>query len=183
VFQTRKYLHENSVYECLSQHTFAQELGAPYVYNYTEGDAESALNAVRLAVDYNGGRGFPPFVPPDHTPEVVTRRIIESLETHFHMDLAGGCNKGMPELSQAHDIQASGGGDAASLTRDAAEKSVLTENAPAHTDYGVLVGKDTIALTPIEGHSTMLPTKKRKPNRHKNRYNSGRYEGRGPTKP
>jgi hypothetical protein len=49
VFKTRKYLHENSVYECLSQHTFAQELGAPYVYNYTEGDAESAfISKVRI---------------------------------------------------------------------------------------------------------------------------------------
>jgi hypothetical protein len=37
------------------------------------------------------------------------------------------------------------------------------------------------ALTPIEGHSTMLPTQKR--NRHKSRHNSGRYEGRRPTKP
>jgi hypothetical protein len=93
VYKTRKDLHENSVYECLSQHTFAQDLGAPYVYNYQEGDAESAFKAVKLAVDYNGGRGFPPYVPPDHTPEAVTRRIMESLETHFHMDSAGMCRR------------------------------------------------------------------------------------------
>jgi hypothetical protein len=49
------------------------------------------------------------------------------------------------------------------------------------TTYGVLVGTDTIALTPVQGNSTTLPTKKR--DRHKNRHNSGRYEGRGPTKP
>ena len=91
MYRTRKHLGENSVYECLSQHTFAQDLGAPYVYNYQEGDAESAFKAVKLAVDYNGGRGFPPYVPPDHAPETVTRRIIESLETHFQMDAAGMC--------------------------------------------------------------------------------------------
>jgi hypothetical protein len=46
--------------------------------------------------------------------------------------------------------------------------------------YGVLVGRETIALTPVEGHFTTTPTKKRNP--HKNGLNSGRYEGRGPTK-
>jgi hypothetical protein len=37
-----------------------------------------------------------------------------------------------------------------------------------------------VALTPVEGHFTTTPTKKRNP--HKNGLNSGRYEGRGPTK-
>ena len=67
------------------------------------------------------------------------------------------------------------------MTRDESEKSVMAENARTPTNYGVLVGKDTIALTPIEGHSTILPTQKRK--RHKSRHNFGRYEGRKPTKP
>ena len=51
---------------------------------------------------------------------------------------------------------------------------------PTPATYGVLVGRETIALTPVEGHFTTTPTKKR--DRHKIRHNSGRYEGRGPTK-
>ena len=52
------------------------------------------------------------------------------------------------------DTPASGSGDAASLTKNEAEKSVLAENAFASTDYGVLVGRETLALTTIEGHFT-----------------------------
>ena len=48
------------------------------------------------------------------------------------------------------------------------------------TTYGILVGTDTIALTPVQGNPTTSPTKKR--DRHKNRQHSGRYEGRGPSK-
>jgi len=94
---------------------------------------------------------------------------------------AGACTEPKTTDTRRDDIPTSGGGDAASLTRDEAEKSVLAENARTPTNYGVLVGQDTISLTPIEGHSTMLPTQKR--NRHKSRHNSGRYEGRRPTKP
>jgi hypothetical protein len=65
-----------------------------------------------------------------------------------------------PKTTTTHqdDTPASGSWNAASsLTRDEAKKSVLAENAPTPTNYGVLVGKDTIALTQIEGHFTATP--------------------------
>ena len=83
------------------------------------------------------------------------------------------------------DTPASGSRDAASLTKNEAEKSVLAENAfastchtqtPTPTNYGVLVGRETIALTPIEGHFTATPhttaerrVRKKKKSGHTNR--------------
>ena len=61
--------------------------------------------------------------------------------------------------------------------RQAINNNLVNRN---NTTYGVLVGTDTIALTPIQGNSTTSPTKKR--DRHKNRHHSSRYEDRGPIK-
>ena len=91
------------------------------------------------------------------------------------------------------DTPDGGSGNTVSHTANAEEKQRQTSPTPPprqaiHNDlvsrdtttYGVLVGTETIALTPVQGHSTTSPTKKR--NRHQNRHHSGRYEGRGPTK-
>ena len=56
VYKTTKYLHENSVYERLSQHTFAQDLGAPYVYNITR--------CARVGQRQDRWRGHSPSLPP-----------------------------------------------------------------------------------------------------------------------
>jgi hypothetical protein len=64
-----------------------------------------------------------------------------------------------PTITTTHqdDIPASGSGIAESLTKNEAEKSVLAENAFVSTDHGVLIGRETIALTPIQGHFTATP--------------------------
>jgi hypothetical protein len=90
-YRVRKNLWENSVYRCMSQHTFAEELGPPFVYNYRQGDAESAVEAVRRVLDFNNSRGFPPYVPPQHTPSVVTGRILESIKMRFAPGTGGSC--------------------------------------------------------------------------------------------
>jgi hypothetical protein len=89
---------------------------------------------------------------------------------------AGACTEPKTTDTRRDDIPTSGGGDAASLTRDEAEKSVLAENARTPTNYGVLVGQDTISLTPIEGrfsgtpHNTVeRPGRRRKKSGHTNR--------------
>lgn len=92
-YDARKSLWQNSKYACTSQHTFAENLGPPFVYNYREGDAESAIHAVRLALQFNNSRGFPPYVDFQHRPLTVSNRILESLKMRFHPVYNGGCNR------------------------------------------------------------------------------------------
>ena len=92
-YQTRKKLWQNSEYACTSQHTFAGELGAPYVHDYQEGDAESAMQAVRRVLSWNDGRGFAAYVPPQHSPAEVERRLEESMQMRFVLDARGDCGE------------------------------------------------------------------------------------------
>ena len=52
------------------------ELGEPYVYDYEEGDAESAMQAVRRVLSWNDGRGFALFPLPDLS--VCTDKLARS---------------------------------------------------------------------------------------------------------
>jgi Ulp1 family protease len=71
--------------------------------------------------------------------------------------IAGEYAKPNTTATPHHDTPASGIGIAESLTKNETEKSVLAENAFASTDYGVLIGRETIDLTPIQGHFTATP--------------------------
>ena len=118
--------------------------------------------------------------PHSQTPGTSSKQQIEALkETLENRKRKRGSDGELPHPSTLlldttipwpanRDGGTSGGGDASLLTRDEAEKSVLAANARTPTNYGALVGKDTIALTTIEGHSTISPTQKR--NRHKSRH-------------
>lgn len=92
-YDAKKSLWQNNKYACTSQHTFAEKLGPPFVYNYREGDAESALHAVTLAVQFNNSRGFPPYVDFQHRQLTVSSRILESLKMHFYPLYNGGCDR------------------------------------------------------------------------------------------
>ena len=83
VYKERKQLWENSDYHCTSQHTFAQQLGPPYTYDYSINNVESALAAVRRALTFNHSKGFEPYLPPEYTEHAVALRILESVSMRF----------------------------------------------------------------------------------------------------
>ena len=96
VYPTPKHLWENGAYVCSSQHTFAQQLGQPFAYDYVVGNVEQAKLAVGRAVAHNGGKGFAPHVPPEYSPEGVARKVLESIEMDFDKvstpgDVSGRC--------------------------------------------------------------------------------------------
>jgi hypothetical protein len=102
-------------------------------------------------------------------------------------------NEKAHDFDSLTDTPLSGSGNAASHTantktqqrqtspttppRQAINNDIVNRNT---TTYGVLVGTDTIDVTPVQGNSTTSPTKKR--DRHKNRHHSGRCVGWRPTK-
>jgi hypothetical protein len=98
--------------------------------------------------------------PTNHSLDTIITRSKRSKE--FTGEYANPITTATPHV----DTQTSGSRDAASLTTNEAEKSVLAENAltssvhvqtPTPTHYGVLVGRETVALTLIEGHFTTTP--------------------------
>lgn len=96
VYPAPKHLWENGAYVCNSQHTFAQELGRPYAYDYPIGHVGRAKAVVDAAVAYNDGKGFLPYVPPQYSSEGVARRVLESIEMDFDKvpmpsDASGKC--------------------------------------------------------------------------------------------
>ncbi len=81
--------------------------------------------------------------------------------------LSGSGNKSShTENAKTHQRQTS----PTTPPRQAINNDIVHRNS---TTYGVLVGTDTIALTPIQGTSTTSPTKKR--DRHKHKHHSVSY--------